>query len=151
MKAQRNNLSTYRQILLLPLLLFSFSCEDTPEQTEEAPKPPKIVWVDPPPPDTGYNPANESAFEYTIWREYSELATQVPKRSADSVMKSVIQSSPDPRNVKKKLKEELAKLNALQDTLARYTIHYKYNISYDSIQAIIDEVEEKIKRGEVER
>jgi len=53
--------------------------------------------------------------------------------------------------IKKRLKQELEKLNRLQDTIARYTLHDKYNISYDSIQAIIEEVEGKIKRGEIER
>ena len=139
-----------RTIAFFPLLLLLLIACDEAKELEETPSPP-IVMIDPPPPDTGYNSANEEAFEYTIWREYSELATQVPKRKADSVMKSVTSSTSDIRLVGKRLKEELGKLNALQDTLARYTIHEKYSISYDSIQAIIDEVEEKIKRGEIER
>ena len=131
------------------LLLFLFpACGETEEQVEQTPPP--VIMIDPPPPDTGYNPENEDAFEYTVWREYSELATQVPRRLADSVLRSVTSSSPDPWVIKKRLKQELEKLNRLQDTIARYTLHDKYNISYDSIQAIIEEVEGKIKRGEIE-
>ncbi len=134
--------------LFLPLLFLACSEEKDPVEKPA----PEMVRIDPPPPvDTGYNPANEDAFEYTIWREYVELATQVPKRKADSVMRSVTGSNSDPRTVRKRLKEELDQLNALQDTIARFTIHDKYDISYDSIQAILDEVDGKIKRGEIER
>ena len=134
--------------LFLPLLFLACSEEKDPVEKPA----PEMVRIDPPPPvDTGYNPANEDAFEYTIWREYVELATQVPKRKADSVMRSVTGSNSDPRTVRKRLKEELDQLNALQDTIARFTIHDKYDISYDSSQAILDEVDGKIKRGEIER
>lgn len=134
--------------LFLPLLFLACSEEKDPVEKPA----PEMVRIDPPPPvDTGYNPANEDAFEYTIWREYVELATQVPKRKADSVMRSVTGSNSDPRTMRKRLKEELDRLNALQDTIARFTIHDKYDISYDSIQAILDEVNGKINRGEIER
>lgn len=111
-----------------------------------------MVIIEPPPlADTAYNPENEVVFEYTIWKEYAHLATQVPKEAADSVMRAITQSSPDPRRVRQQLKDGLARLNARQDTLARYTIEQKYGISQDSIQAIIVEVEAKLKSGEIER
>ena len=141
----------YRSIplLLIPFLLL-IACSEQKEEVEE--KQPEMVIIDPPSlSDTGYNPENEEVFEYTIWKEYANFATQVPKEAADSVMRAATKSSPDPRLVRQRLKDGLARLNARQDTIARFTIHEKYNISYDSIQAIIDEVEAKLKTGEIER
>ncbi|MGE3802031.1 MAG: hypothetical protein AB7H80_13500 [Candidatus Kapaibacterium sp.] len=140
----------YHLILLLILPILLLACGEEKEDATE--KAPEMVIIEPPPlADTAYNPENEVVFEYTIWKEYAHLATQVPKEAADSVMRTATQSSPDPRLVRQRLKDGLARLNARQDTLARYTIEQKYGISQDSIQAIIVEVEAKLKSGEIER
>ena len=137
--------------LLLSGLLVLAACgekEEMPEEEKDAP----IVIVEPPPlADTNYDASNEDAFEYTIWSEYRHLATQVPKNVSDSALGAInAAAQKNPRLMKKMIEEELARHGRKQDTLARYTIHEKYNISYDSIQAILDEMQAKRDRGEID-
>lgn len=88
------------------------------------------------PPDTAAVPLE--VFENVIYREYAQLAVRLPKQKNDSLLKAVIRSTKDPKQVKDKLQKAMAPMRSRQDSIARHTLAAKYRISVDSVNAIIE-------------
>jgi hypothetical protein len=77
----------------------------------------------------GYDPANKENFEQVVFKEYSHLAVQLPRR----VMDSIVKSTKNPAQIEQQMMIRMQR----QDSTARTSLAAKYGISRDSVDAIL--------------
>jgi hypothetical protein len=81
-----------------------------------------------------FNPQNIEGFHELVYREYAGAALALPKKTMDSIMRST-----NPPDIEKVMTRYLHG----QDTIARKKLAAKYNITVDSLNAIITSREKK--------
>ena len=124
-------LRRYLLALSIMLALASLvSCGDD-DRGEPTPTPEPVdsgQAVVPMKPDTGYVPGSGVSFEESLYRQYARLAVGLPRSEMDSILRST-----PPTEIEQQMSLRLQ----AQDTIARGRLADKYNISRDSVDAIL--------------
>lgn len=116
--------------LLLALAVSIISCaKEDPERPKPADTAGQIVLM---PMQgerrPGYDSANAENFQRVVYMEYADLGIQIPKRVADSILRSTPME---------RIESAMTARLQQQDTIARRQLAAKYGVSLDSIEAIL--------------
>jgi hypothetical protein len=86
----------------------------------------------------GYDSANAGTFRKIVYREYAGRALDIPKKTADSILQSVIMTAKPGEKVEDRIQSAMKTHLDRQDSVARAELAGKYKISVDSVQAILE-------------
>lgn len=134
------------QLLIFPIALglVLFACSEEKDVAEETPAVDTVIPLSSlAPPDAGTGAPSQAVFDDVIYREYAQLATQLPKKQNDSLLKAVIKNTEDPSKIKDELQKAIGPLRERQDSIARRTLAVKYGISLDSVNGTISRMKSK--------
>jgi hypothetical protein len=120
------------QYLLLAAALFVASCRsDSGPEADAAKDDDSVTTVMLPMQGErapGFDSANAAVFHHIVYREYAGLAVSLPKKVADSILKTTPME---------KIQDAMQARMDRQDSIARAQLAAKYKITTDSVEAIL--------------